>query len=44
MKERNTITNTMMMEMCMWTCGMCIICCAHLSDVFSIQGVNPCTA
>ena len=44
MKERNTITNTMMMEMCMWICGMCIICCAHLSDVFSIQGVNPCTA
>ena len=44
MKERNTITNTMMMEMCMWICGMCITSCAHLSDVLSIQGVNPCTA
>jgi len=44
MKKLYTITNTMMKEMCMWTCGMCIICCAHLSDVLSIQGVTPCTA
>ena len=44
MKQRTNIVIAMMMEMCMWTCGMCMIYCAHFSDVFSIQGVNPCTA
>lgn len=44
MKKLYTIINIILMEMCMWTCGMCMICCAHFSDAFSIQGVNPCTA
>lgn len=44
MKKRTDITNTMMMEMCMWICSMCMTCCAYLSDVFSISRVNPCAA
>lgn len=44
MKQRNIITNTMMMEMCMWTYNMCMTCRAHLSDVLSIQTVNLCAA
>lgn len=44
MKKRNSITNTIMMEMCMWTCIMCMTCCAYLFDVLSIQRVNPCAA
>ena len=44
MKKQNTITTTMMMEMCMWTQLMCMTCCAYLSDVLSTQRVNPCAA
>lgn len=44
MKKQNTITTTMMMEMCMWACGMCMTYCAYLSDVLSISRVNPCAA
>lgn len=44
MKKRYTITNSMMMDMYMWTCSMCMTCCAYLSDVLSIQRVNPCAA
>lgn len=44
MKKQNTITTTMMMEMCMWTQLMCMTCCAYLSDVLSISRVNPCAA
>ena len=44
MEKRNTITNTMMMKMYMWTCSMCMTCCAYLSDVFSNSRVNPCAA
>ena len=44
MKKRTNTTTTMMMEMCMWTCGMCMTCCAYLSDVLSISRVNPCAA
>ena len=44
MKKQNTITTTMMMEMCMCTCSMCMICCAYLSDVLSISRVIPCAA
>ena len=44
MKKRTDITNTMMMEMCMQTCPMCMICCAYISDVLSIWDVNPCAA
>lgn len=36
MKKQNTITTTMMMEMCMWTCCMCTAFCAFISDMFSI--------
>lgn len=44
MKKQNTITTTMMMEMCVCTCSMCMICCTYLSDVLSISRVNPCAA
>ncbi len=44
MKKRNTITTTMMMEMCMWTCSMCMAFCAYFSDVLSISRVNLCAA
>ena len=44
MKKQNTITTTMMMEMCMWTCGMCMVFRAYLSDVLSVSRVNPCAA
>lgn len=37
MKQRTNIVIAMMMEMCMWTCHMCKTCCAHLSDVLSVQ-------
>lgn len=26
----------MMMEMCMWTCSMCTVFCALISDMFSV--------
>ena len=44
MKKQNTITTTMMMEMCMWPQLMCMTCCDYLSDVLSTQRVNPCAA
>lgn len=44
MKKRTAITTTMMMEMCMWACSMCITFCAHLSDVLSISKVDYCAA
>ncbi len=37
MKKRNTITNTMMMEMCMWIQPMCMTCCACISDVLPLK-------
>ena len=44
MNKRNIITNTMMLEMCMWICRMCINFRTFLSDVLSISRVNPCAA
>ena len=44
MKKQNTITTTMMMEMCMWICRMCINFRTFLSDVISISRVKPCAA
>lgn len=44
MKKRNTITNTMTTEMCMWICRMCINFRTFLSDVLPISRVNPCAA
>lgn len=44
MKQRTSITVTMMMEMCMWACCMRNTCCAHLSDVLSVSRVNLCAA
>lgn len=44
MNKRNTLTNPMMMEMCMWIWSMCMVCRAYHSDGFSIQSVNACTA
>ena len=44
MKKLNIIANSMMMEMYMCTCGMCMMCCEQSSDVLSMQKVNPCTA
>lgn len=35
---------TMMMEMCMQDCCMCMISCAKISDMFSISEVNLCAA
>ena len=34
----------MMMEMYMWTCCMCMTCCASISDMFSILEEKHCTA
>lgn len=36
MKKSGFIAN-MMMEMCMWTCRMCMAFCAFISDMFSIS-------
>lgn len=36
MKKLGFTTN-MMMEMCMWTCCMCMAFCAFISDMFSIS-------
>ncbi|MDO5124177.1 MAG: hypothetical protein Q4D44_05870 [Eubacteriales bacterium] len=36
MKKLGFTTN-MMMEMCMWTCQMCMVFCAFISDMFSIS-------
>lgn len=44
MKKRANTPNTMMTEMCMWICSMCMACCAYLSDVLSISRVNLCAA
>jgi len=44
MKQRTNIVTTMIMEMCMWTCRMCMTFCAHLSDALSVSRVTPCTA
>ena len=40
MNKRNIITNTMMLEMCMWICRMCMTFCAFISDMFSISKVK----
>lgn len=29
--------SSVMMEMCMWTCSMCMAFCAFISDIFSIS-------
>lgn len=44
MKKRTAITVTMMMEMCMRTCSMCMTFCAYLSDMFSISNAKHCAA
>lgn len=33
----------MMMEMCMWTCRMCVISFALIADVFSISELRSCS-
>lgn len=35
--KKTGFTITMMMEMCMWTCRMCMAFCAFISDMFSIS-------
>lgn len=33
--KKSGLTATMMMEMCMWACCMCMAFCAFISDMFS---------
>lgn len=44
MMKKASVTTKMMMEMCMWTCCMCMTVCAYISDVFSILKVDHCAA
>lgn len=44
MEKRTDTANTMMTEMCMWSCRMRMTCCAYISDMFSISEVNLCAA
>lgn len=38
--KKSGFTATMMMEMCMWICRMCMTFCAFISDMFSISRVK----